>query len=76
MAALFIKDYRAELLRVGEAAFKTRHRTHVLVVTGRVAELVGEGASLTNGTAVATQTPGGSCRFEVRLPAGRGSAAG
>jgi signal transduction histidine kinase len=28
------------------------------------------------GTAVATQTPGGSCRFEVRLPAGRGSAAG
>lgn len=56
MAALFIKDYRAELLRLGEAVFKTRHRTHVLVVTGRVAELVGEGASLTNGTAIATQS--------------------
>ena len=53
MAVNFTKDYRAELRRVGEAAFKTRYRTHVLVVTGRVAELVGEGAGADK-TALAT----------------------
>lgn len=53
MAVLFTKDFREELRRGGEANFKVRHRSHVLVVTGRVADLVGEG-STADRTAIAT----------------------
>jgi len=53
MATLFIKDFREELRRGGEANFKLRHGSSVLVVTGRVADLVNEGA-LSDRTAVAS----------------------
>jgi hypothetical protein len=44
MPAAYLKDFREELKRVGDAVFKMRHRSPVLIVLGKTAELVGEPA--------------------------------
>lgn len=54
----YLKDYRAELVRVGDVVFKSRHRSPVLIVIGKAAELVGESASLDK-TMVAAPSPDG-----------------
>ena len=44
MPAVYVKDYAAELRRVGDVVFKGRYRSPFLIVTGRAAELVDEPA--------------------------------
>jgi hypothetical protein len=44
MAAAYLKDFREELRRVGEAVFKMRHPFPVLIVIGKTGELVGNPA--------------------------------
>lgn len=40
MPAAYLKDFKEELSRVGDVVFKGRHRTPVLIVVGKAAELV------------------------------------
>ena len=40
--AAYLKDIKEELRRVGDVVFKQRHRTPVLIVVGKAAELVDE----------------------------------
>jgi hypothetical protein len=43
--AAYLRDYQEELRRVGDVVFKQRHRSPVLIVVGKAAELVGESKS-------------------------------
>ncbi|MBC8131979.1 MAG: FHA domain-containing protein [Deltaproteobacteria bacterium] len=54
----YLKDYQAELRKVGDVVFKSRHRSPFLIVIGRAAELVGESNSLDR-TMVAAPSPEG-----------------
>jgi FHA domain len=45
MASVYLKDYREELKRVGEAVFKQRYRSPMLIVTGRTGELLDDSQS-------------------------------
>ena len=54
----YLKDYQEELRRVGDVVFKQRHRSPVLIVVGKAAELVDEEGSLDK-TMVATQSAAG-----------------
>src|SRR4051812_8366177 len=40
MPSAYLKDFKEELARVGDVVFKSRHRTPMLVVIGKAAELV------------------------------------
>ena len=46
MPAIYMRDMKEELRRVGDVVFKGRHRSPALVVVGRAAELVGENPGL------------------------------
>ncbi|MEO5768553.1 MAG: FHA domain-containing protein [Polyangia bacterium] len=54
----YISDYKEELRRVGDVVFQSRHRSPMLVVIGRAAELVAESNSLDK-TMVAAPSPEG-----------------
>ncbi len=54
----YLKDYQAELRKVGDVVFKSRHRSPVLIVVGKAAELVGESNSVDK-TMVASPAPDG-----------------
>jgi hypothetical protein len=42
MAAVYLKDYKEELRKVGDVVFKQRYRSPVLIVTGRTGDFVDE----------------------------------
>jgi hypothetical protein len=54
----YLKDFAAELGKVGDVVFKSRYRSPVLVVIGKTAELIGEPAGREK-TMVAQSSPDG-----------------
>jgi hypothetical protein len=58
MPAGYLKDFQEEMRRVGDVVFKQRHRSPVLIVLGKIAELVDDDASHDK-TMVAARSPDG-----------------
>jgi hypothetical protein len=54
----YLNDYKEELRRVGDVVFQSRHRSPMLVVTGKAAELAASSNSLDK-TMVAVPSPDG-----------------
>jgi FHA domain len=52
----YLKDYSDELRKVGDVVFQSRHRSPMLIVVGKAAELVAESNSLDK-TMVAAPSP-------------------
>ena len=64
MPAGYLKDFADELKQVGDVVFKSRHRSPVLIVIGKAAELVGEPAGREK-TMVAEISPNGMTQMAL-----------
>jgi hypothetical protein len=58
MPASYLKDFQEELRRTGDVVFQQRHRSPMLIVLGKIAELVDDEASADK-TMLAERSPDG-----------------
>jgi len=62
MAAAYLDDFRDELRRLGDTVWKRAHRTPMLIVMGRTAELVEEAKNKSWNGKTVLATPSGEVR--------------
>jgi len=62
MSAIYLDDFRDELRRLGDIVFKRAHRTPMLIVLGKTAELVEEAKNKSWNGKTVVATPSGEVR--------------